>query len=51
MTDLGQSRNGIHSEMHADLLRVVATAGHTNQLLNRLQVPADDVFNADKPGT
>jgi AhpD family alkylhydroperoxidase len=38
---------GMTPEMHADLLRVVATAGRTNQLLNGLQVPVDPVFNAD----
>jgi AhpD family alkylhydroperoxidase len=35
---------GMTAEMHADLLRVVATAGRTNQLLNALQVPVDDAF-------
>jgi AhpD family alkylhydroperoxidase len=37
---------GMTDAMHADLLRVVATAGRTNQLLNGLQVPVDEVFNA-----
>jgi AhpD family alkylhydroperoxidase len=37
---------GMTAEMHADLLRVVATAGRTNQLLNGLQVPIDDAFLA-----
>ena len=36
---------GMTDEMHADLLRVVSTAGHTNQLLNGLQVPVDPVFD------
>lgn len=36
---------GMTDEMHADLLRVVATAGRTNQLLNGLQVPVDPEFN------
>lgn len=36
---------GMTDAMHADLLRVVATAGRTNQLLNGLQVPIDPVFN------
>jgi AhpD family alkylhydroperoxidase len=36
---------GMTSDMHADFLRVVATAGRTNQLLNGLQVPIDDAFN------
>ena len=38
---------GMTAAMHADLLRVVATAGRTNQLLNGLQVPVDPVFNAE----
>jgi AhpD family alkylhydroperoxidase len=36
---------GMTDDMHADLLRVVATAGRTNQLLNGLQVPIDPEFN------
>jgi AhpD family alkylhydroperoxidase len=40
---------GMTPEMHADLLRVVATAGRTNQLLNGLQVPVDKAFDADAP--
>jgi AhpD family alkylhydroperoxidase len=36
---------GMTDAMHADLLRVVSTAGRTNQLLNGLQVPVDPVFN------
>jgi AhpD family alkylhydroperoxidase len=36
---------GMTDEMHADLLRVVATAGRTNQLLNGLQVPVDPAFD------
>jgi AhpD family alkylhydroperoxidase len=35
---------GMTEAMHADLLRVVATAGRTNQLLNALQVPVDEAF-------
>lgn len=38
---------GMTDAMHADLLRVVATAGRTNQLLNALQVPVDPVFEMD----
>ncbi len=38
---------GMTDAMHADLLRVVATAGRTNQLLNGLQVPVDAVFDMD----
>ena len=35
---------GMSDEMHADLLRVVSTAGRTNQLLNGLQIPVDPEF-------
>jgi AhpD family alkylhydroperoxidase len=35
---------GMTEEMYGDLLRVVATAGRTNQLLNGLQVPVDQAF-------
>jgi AhpD family alkylhydroperoxidase len=35
---------GMTDEMYADLLRVVSTAGRTNQLLNAIQVPVDPVF-------
>ena len=38
---------GMTDAMHADLLRVVSTAGRTNQLLNGLQVPVDPVFDLD----
>jgi len=36
---------GMTDEMYADLLRVIATAGRTNQLLNAMQVPIDPVFD------
>ena len=35
---------GMTDEMYADLLRVVSTAGRTNQLLNGMQVPVDAAF-------
>jgi len=38
---------GMTDEMYADLLRVVSTAGQTNQLLNGLQVPVDPVYNQE----
>ena len=38
---------GMTEEMYADLLRVVATAGRTNQLLNGLQVPVDKAFDLE----
>jgi AhpD family alkylhydroperoxidase len=38
---------GMTEEMYADLLRVVSTAGRTNQLLNGMQVPVDAAFDKD----
>lgn len=38
---------GMSDAMHADLLRVVSTAGRTNHLLNGLQVPVDAAFDKD----
>ena len=38
---------GMTEAMHADLLRVVATAGRTNHLVNGLQIPVDNAFEAD----
>ncbi len=38
---------GMTAEQHADLLRVIALAAKTNQLATALQLPVDDVFNAD----
>jgi len=38
---------GMSSAQHADLLRVIALAGKTNQLANAMQMPVDTVFNAD----
>lgn len=38
---------GMTAEMHADLLRVIATANRTNQLLNAIQVPVDAEFDLD----
>jgi AhpD family alkylhydroperoxidase len=39
---------GMTDAMYADLLRVVSTAGRTNQLLNGLQVPVDAAFELDE---
>jgi AhpD family alkylhydroperoxidase len=36
---------GMTDAMHADLLRVVSTAGRTNLLVNGLQVPVDSAFD------
>ncbi|MFO1089929.1 MAG: carboxymuconolactone decarboxylase family protein [Hyphomicrobiales bacterium] len=38
---------GMTDEMYADLLRVVSTAGRTNQLVTGMQVPVDKVFDAN----
>lgn len=38
---------GMTDAIYADLLRVVSTAGRTNQLLNALQVPVDAAFDAE----
>jgi len=41
---------GMTVEQHADLLRVIALAGRTNQLANALQVPVDTAFDAHAAG-
>ena len=38
---------GMSDSEYADLLRVIALAGKTNQLANGLQLPVDPVFNKD----
>jgi len=38
---------GMTDEIYADLLRVVSTAGRTNQILNGIQIPVDEKFEAD----
>jgi len=39
---------GMSDEEHSEFLRIVALAAKTNQLVNGLQVPVDDIFDADK---
>ena len=39
---------GMTEEMYADLLRVIATAGRTNQLLNGMQIPVDEAYDPDR---
>lgn len=39
---------GMTTEQHADLLRVIALAGKTNQLATALQLPVDAIFDADR---
>ena len=38
---------GMSDEEHSEFLRIVALAAKTNQLVNGLQVPIDDIFDAD----
>ena len=38
---------GMTDEEHAEFLKIVALAAKTNQLVNGLQVPVDEIFNAD----
>ena len=39
---------GMTDEEHAEFLKIVAMAAKTNQLVNGLQVPVDEIFDADK---
>ncbi len=39
---------GMTDEEHAEFLNIVALAAKTNQLVNGLQVPVDEIFDADK---
>lgn len=39
---------GMTDAHHAELLSIVSLAGKTNQLATALQVPVDDVFDADR---
>ena len=39
---------GMSEEEHSEFLRIVALAAKTNQLVNGLQVPVDEIFDADK---
>ena len=39
---------GMSDDEHAEFLRIVALAAKTNQLVNGLQVPVDEIFDADK---
>lgn len=39
---------GMTEAEYADLLRVVASAGKTNHLLNALRIPVDDAFRCEK---
>ena len=39
---------GMSDEEHSEFLRIVALAAKTNQLVNGLQVPVDEIFDSDK---
>ena len=39
---------GMTDEEHAEFLKIVDLAAKTNQLVNGLQVPVDEIFDADK---
>ena len=39
---------GMSDEEHSEFLRIVALAAKTNQLVNGMQVPVDEIFDADK---
>lgn len=39
---------GMTDKEHAELLRLVSTAGRTNHLLNGLKPPVDEVFDMDQ---
>ena len=39
---------GMTDEEHVEFLKIVALAAKTNQLVNGLQVPVDEIFDADK---
>ncbi len=39
---------GMTDEEHAEFLKIIALAAKTNQLVNGLQLPVDEIFDADK---
>ncbi len=39
---------GMTDPEHAEFLRIVMTAGKTNHLLNAMQVPVDNIFDAEQ---
>jgi AhpD family alkylhydroperoxidase len=41
---------GMTDDEHAEFLRIVTTAARTNHLLNGMQVPIDERFDADAAG-
>lgn len=45
---LSAKKLGMRDEEHSEFLRIVSLAAKTNQLVNGLQVPVDEIFDADK---
>jgi AhpD family alkylhydroperoxidase len=41
---------GMTDAEHAEMLRIVITAGRMNHLLSGMQIPVDEVFDADENG-
>jgi AhpD family alkylhydroperoxidase len=41
---------GMSDPEHAELLRIIMTAGRTNHLLNGMQIPVDPVFDLEQGG-
>jgi AhpD family alkylhydroperoxidase len=39
---------GLTDKQHAELIKIVSLAARTNHIANALQIPTDDVFDADK---
>ena len=39
---------GMNEEEYSEFLRIVSLAAKTNQLVNGLQIPVDEIFDADK---
>ncbi|MDB4044402.1 carboxymuconolactone decarboxylase family protein [Emcibacteraceae bacterium] len=39
---------GMSDEQYAELIKIVSLAARTNHIANGLQIPVDDVFDADK---
>lgn len=42
---------GMTDPEHAELLRIIMTAGRTNHLLNGMQIPVDPVFDTEQSDT
>ena len=40
--------HGMTNDEHAELLRIITTAGRTNHLLNGLNIPVDEIFDMEE---